>query len=186
MSTGPRDWDGARYDRLADPQAYDIPSGRTRQDANLRQDRTDLLRPEDITSRPSLFSKILAVAAATLDFGQPVALMLLGMLLYVPDADDPWGIVARLLAAVPPGSYLAVSHGASDIDPQRSAPFADTFNEHSATPLTLRTRAEITRFFDGTELLEPGVVQIHRWRVSPGTAGYNENLIAYCGLGRKP
>lgn len=129
--------------------------------------------------------EILDRAAATLDFGKPVALMLLGMLLYVPDADDPWGIVARLLAAVPPGSYLAVSHGASDIDPERSTPFADTFNEHSAAPLTLRTRAAVTRFFDGTQLLEPGVVQIHRWRVSPDTPGYDENLIAYCGLGRK-
>lgn len=130
--------------------------------------------------------RILDRAAATLDFGKPVALMMLGMLLYVPDADDPWGIVARLLAAVPSGSYLAVSHGASDVDPERSTPFADTFNEHSAAPLTLRTRAEVTRFFDGTDLLEPGVVQIHRWRVSPDTPGYDENLIAYCGLARKP
>jgi O-methyltransferase involved in polyketide biosynthesis len=129
---------------------------------------------------------ILDRAAATLDFSKPVALMLLGLLLYVPDADDPWGIVARLLAAVPPGSYLAVSHGASDIDPQRSAPFADTFNEHSAAPLTLRTRAEVTRFFDGTDLLDPGLVQIHRWRVPPDTPGYHDNLITHCGLGRKP
>ena len=130
--------------------------------------------------------KILDCAATTLDFAKPVALLLLGMLLYVPDADDPWDVVARLLAAVPSGSYLAVSHGASDIDPERSAPFADSFNEHSAAPLTLRTRAEVTRFFDGTSILEPGVVQIHRWRINPDTPGYGENLIAYCGLGRKP
>jgi hypothetical protein len=130
--------------------------------------------------------RILDRAAATLDFAKPVALMLLGMLLYVPDADDPWGIVARLLAAVPSGSYLALSHGASDVDPERSTPFADTFNEHSAAPLTLRTQAEVTRFFDGTDILEPGIVQIHRWRVSPDTPGFQENLIAYCGLGRKP
>jgi hypothetical protein len=130
--------------------------------------------------------KILDRAAATLDFSKPVALMMLGILLYVPDADDPWGIVARLLAAVPPGSYLAIGHGASDIDPERSAPFADTFNEHSAAPLILRTRAEVTRFFDGTDLLEPGVVQIHRWRTSPDTPGYDDNLITYCGLSRKP
>jgi S-adenosyl methyltransferase len=129
---------------------------------------------------------ILDRAAATLDFSKPVALMLLGILLYVPDADDPWGIVARLLAAVPPGSYLAISHGASDIDPERSTPFASTFNAHSAAPLTLRTRAEFTRFFDGTDLLEPGITQIHRWRTSPDTLGYDDNLIAYCGLSRKP
>jgi hypothetical protein len=130
--------------------------------------------------------KILDRAAATLDFSKPVALMLLGILLYVPDADDPWDIVARLLAAVPSGSYLAVGHGASDINPERSAPFAETFNAHSAAPLTLRTRAEVTRFFDGTDLLEPGIVQVHRWRISPDTPGYDDNLIAYCGLSRKP
>jgi hypothetical protein len=130
--------------------------------------------------------KILDRATATLDFSKPVAIMMLGLLLYVPDADDPWGIVARLLAAVPPGSYLAVSHGASDLIPERSAPFADTFNEHSAAPLTLRTRAEVTRFFDGSDLLEPGVVLIHQWRVNPDTPGYDEKLNAYCGLSRKP
>ena len=131
-------------------------------------------------------AKILDRAAATLDFSEPMALMMLGLLLYVPDADDPWEIVARLLSAVPSGSYLAISHGASDVDPERSAPFADTFNEHSASPLKLRTRAEITRFFDGTELLEPGIVQIHRWRVGPDTPGFADNLITWCGLGRKP
>jgi hypothetical protein len=130
--------------------------------------------------------KILDRAAATLDFSKPVGLMMLGLLLYVPDADNPWGIVERLLAALPSGSYLAISHGASDVDPERSSPFADTFNEHTATPLTLRTRAEVARFFDGTDLLEPGIVQIHRWRISPDTPGYDDNLITYCGLSRKP
>jgi hypothetical protein len=130
--------------------------------------------------------KILDRAAATLDFSQPVAIMLLGILLYVPDADDPHGIVARLLATVPSGSYLAVSHGASDIDPGRSGEFTRIYNERSAVPFTLRSRAEVTRFFDGTDLIEPGLVQVHRWRTSPQTPGYDEDLITYCGLGRKP
>jgi O-methyltransferase involved in polyketide biosynthesis len=130
--------------------------------------------------------RILDRAAATLDLSQPVAIMLLGILLYLPDADDPHGIVARLLAAVPPGSYLAVSHGASDIDPERSADFTRIYNERSAVPFTLRTRAEVTRFFDGTDLIDPGVVQVHRWRISPQTPGYDDDLITYCGLGRKP
>jgi hypothetical protein len=130
--------------------------------------------------------KILARAAATLDFSQPVAIMLLGILLYVPDADDPYGIVARLLAAVPSGSYLAIGHGASDVDLERSPDFTRVFNERSAVPFTLRSRAEVTRFFDGTDLIEPGLVQVHRWRTSPQTPGYDDDLIAYCGLGRKP
>jgi hypothetical protein len=130
--------------------------------------------------------KILDKATATLDFSKPVALMMLGLLLYVPDDDDPWGIVARLLAALPSGSYLAIGHGASDVDPERSGPFADTFNEHSAAPLTLRTRAEVTRFFNGTDILDPGIVQVHRWRISPDAPGFDDNLIAWCGLGRKP
>jgi O-methyltransferase involved in polyketide biosynthesis len=130
--------------------------------------------------------QILDRAAATLDFSQPVAIMLLGILLYIPDADDPHGIVARLLAAVPSGSYLAVSHGASDVDPERSDPFTRIYNERAAFPFTLRTRAEVTRFFDGTDLLDPGVVQVHRWRTNPQTSGYDGDLIAYCGLGRKP
>jgi O-methyltransferase involved in polyketide biosynthesis len=130
--------------------------------------------------------KILNRAVATLDFSRPVAIMLLGILLYVSDADDPHGIVARLLAAVPSGSYLAVSHGASDIDPQRSVDFTRIYNERSAVPFTLRSRAEVTRFFDGTDLIEPGLVQVHRWRTGPQTPGYDEDLITYCGLGRKP
>jgi O-methyltransferase involved in polyketide biosynthesis len=129
--------------------------------------------------------KILERAAATLDFGRPVAIMLLGILLYVPDADDPHGLVARLLAAVPSGSYLAISHGASDIDPDRSVDFTRIYNERSAVPFTLRSRAEVARFFDGTDLIEPGLVQVHRWRTSPRTPGYDDDLITYCGVGRK-
>jgi len=131
------------------------------------------------------FDKILDQAAATLDFSQPVAIMLLGILLYVPDADDPHGIVARLVAAVPSGSHLAISHGASDIDPDRSVDFTRIYNERSAVPFTLRSRVEVTRFFDGTDLIEPGLVQVHRWRTSPQTPGYDNDLITYCGLGRK-
>jgi hypothetical protein len=131
--------------------------------------------------------KILAQAAATLDFSQPVAVMLLGVLLFVPDANDPWAVTAELMEAVPPGSYLAVSHGASDIHASEVAAAGSRYNEHSAVALRLRTRAEFTRFFDGLELAGPGVVPVNHWH--PGLRpGPDEEgpLPAYAALARKP
>ncbi|HEY1705250.1 MAG TPA: SAM-dependent methyltransferase [Trebonia sp.] len=128
---------------------------------------------------------ILEQASATLDFTQPVAVMLLGILLFIPDADDPHGLVARLVSAAPSGSYLAISHGAGDIDPGYAAEYSGSYNERSASPLTLRSHGDVSRFFAGTDLVDPGVVQLHRWRTSPDSPGYGEDLHAYCGLGRR-
>jgi aminoglycoside phosphotransferase (APT) family kinase protein len=77
---------------------------------------------------------------------------------------------------------LAISHGASDVDPERSDEFTRIYNEHSAVPFTLRTRAGYTRFFDGPDLIEPGVIQVHRWRVSHQTPGYDDDLTDPPGL----
>lgn len=129
--------------------------------------------------------KILAQAAETLDFSRPVAVMMLGILLFIPDEDDPWAITAELMNAVPPGSYLAVSHGASDISAGDVATAGSRYNEHSAVRLRLRTRAEFTRFFDGLELAGPGVVPINCWRPQPGCQ-QEEGLPAYAALGGKP
>jgi hypothetical protein len=79
----------------------------------------------------------------------------------------PYGIVRQLMAAVPPGSYLAVSHGASDVDPG-VAEGARQFNERAATPMTLRAKAECARFFDGLELQGPGVVTLDAWHLGGG------------------
>lgn len=126
---------------------------------------------------------ILRQAAATLDFTRPVAVMLLGILLYLPDPDNPYGIVRHLMDAVPVGSYLAVTHGASDMDPAINDS-AREFNERGATPMQLRTRAEFTRFFDGLELQGPGVVTLDAWHLGEEQTG-ESTLPAYCGLGRK-
>ncbi|WP_243716641.1 SAM-dependent methyltransferase, partial [Actinomadura darangshiensis] len=112
---------------------------------------------------------ILDQAAATLDLSRPVGLMLVAVLQYIADADDPHGIVTRLLDALAPGSHLVISHPASDIGAEQVAESMRRYNERApqqeqATP---RTHAEVTRFFDGLELLEPGVVQLPEWRPGP-------------------
>jgi trans-aconitate methyltransferase len=129
--------------------------------------------------------KILAGAAGLLDFGQPVAVLLIGILQLIPDADDPHAIVARLLEAVPPGSWLAVYHPASDIDRDRVAEAVRRVNARTAGTTTLRTHAEITRFFDGLRLLEPGLVQVQRWQPGSAAPDDGEPIAAYAGLARK-
>jgi len=131
--------------------------------------------------------KILTAAARTLDFSKPVAVMLLGILLFIPDGDDPWSITSRLMDAVPPGSYLAISHGASDIQATAVATANSRYNEHSAVSMRLRTQADFTRFFDGLELVAPGVVPINHWQPGPPPQARPESALpAYAALGRKP
>jgi hypothetical protein len=108
--------------------------------------------------------EILAQAARTLDFARPVAIMLLGILQQVPDDDDPYGAVARLIDAVPPGSFLVITHPASDVDPRAAAEAARRLNRMTAEQRQLRSEAEVARFFDGLELVEPGLVQVAEWR----------------------
>jgi SAM-dependent methyltransferase len=129
---------------------------------------------------------IVRAAARTLDFGEPVALMLLIILHLIPDADDPYGIVAALLRALPPGSYLVLSHPASDIRAAQMAEMTRRVNDRMSGPkATMRDRAGVTRFFDGLELLEPGVVQPQQWRPEPGVVSPAQ-VTAWCGVARKP
>jgi hypothetical protein len=108
--------------------------------------------------------KILASAAQQLDFSRPAALMLMAILQHLGDEDDPYGIVATLLGALPPGSYLALSHPAKDIDAASMAKMADSLNQMMAEKVTFRDRPAVARFFDGLDLVEPGMVQASRWR----------------------
>jgi hypothetical protein len=129
--------------------------------------------------------KILEEAARTLDFGQPIAVMLLGVLHCVPDADDPAAIVARLLAATAPGSYLTIAHPASDVAVDQMATSMRGYNDQARDKLTARSHAEVSRFFEGLDLVPPGVVQLHRWRAGDGGVAARE-LPNYGGVGRKP
>jgi hypothetical protein len=113
---------------------------------------------------------VLARAAHTLDFHRPVAVMLVGILHFFPDSDDPYGIVARLMRDMAPGSYMVVCHLAADIHPEEMAEVARRFNEDERTNETWvpRTRDDVARFFDGLEVVEPGVVQVDQWRPADG------------------
>jgi hypothetical protein len=113
-------------------------------------------------------AKILREAARTLDFGQPVAVMLVGLLHCIPDTDDPYRIVAELMAAVPPGSYLAISHAAADIRASVMAESAAIMNAVLTAPVTPRSYEQMVPFFDGLELADPGVVSAPQWRPDPG------------------
>jgi S-adenosyl methyltransferase len=128
--------------------------------------------------------KILREAAATLDFDQPIAITLLMILMLV---DNPYDIVARLMAAVPSGSYLVISHPASDVDTGQISEAYERLNERMGDIQgTLRASAEVAAFFDGLEMAPPGLVQLHRWRPDSPDADLSYQIPAYSGIGRKP
>jgi hypothetical protein len=131
-------------------------------------------------------SAILREAARTLDFGQPIALMLLIILHLIPDADDPHRVVATLVQALPSGSYLVLAHPASDIRAAKMAEMTRRVNERMSGPrATMRDRDAITRFFGGLDLVEPGVVQPQQWRPVPDARSPLQ-VTAWCGVARKP
>jgi hypothetical protein len=109
-------------------------------------------------------TKVLTAAAGTLDFRKPVAVTVHLTLHAIPDSDDPHAIVAQFMNAVPAGSYLSISHPASDIEPEKAADVADRLKRISYQQYTPRARAEVLRFFDGLELVEPRLVQVQQWR----------------------
>jgi hypothetical protein len=127
--------------------------------------------------------KILSAAERTLDFSQPVAVMLIAILHLIPDEDDPYRIARRLMAAVPPGSFLALSHPASDIAAVVMSRAATRLNRLMSQRVTLRTRQEVSRFFDGMALAEPGIVQPPQWR--PGGPMPGTDISVWCGVARK-
>ncbi|MET9381364.1 SAM-dependent methyltransferase [Streptomyces sp. NPDC002928] len=112
---------------------------------------------------------ILERAAATLDFTRPVAVMMLGILNFVLDSERAREVVRRIMAAVPSGSYLALTHPTFDADlgGTGNIPAMTYWNEHATPPITARGRAEIAAFLDGLELLEPGLVPCSQWRAGP-------------------
>ena len=108
--------------------------------------------------------KILQTAGRTIDFNQPVAVMLIAVLHLIRDEDNPRQIIEELMAAVPPGSSLSISHVPNDMHMGQMSDMSDRLNRLLATPSTYRSRAEVTGFFDGLELVKPGVTPIQHWR----------------------
>jgi len=140
----------------------------------------DLRDPEKILGHPG--------TRGLIDFSQPVGLLLVAVLHFIADADDPGQLVATLRDALAPGSYLVVCHGTNEAKPEVAQATEKVYNLSVATQVQLRSREEIARFFDGFELVEPGLVYLSRWRPDspadvPRDPGRHWGLV---GVGRKP
>lgn len=136
----------------------------------------DLREPDQILSHPAL--------QALIDPDQPVAILLVAILHFITDDENPLGIVERLKEYMAPGSYLVISHVTADDVPPEVTERARRLYENSTAPVITRTQAEVTRFFDGLEVIPPGIVSGSSWRpdwrtTSPG------RTIFYAGAGRK-
>jgi hypothetical protein len=129
---------------------------------------------------------IVAGAGRTLDFSQPVAVLLIAVLHFIPDADDPYAVVARLMDAVPSGSYLVIAHAAADIAPEASAEMARRYNQMASATVTPRTHDQVARFFTGLDLLPPGLVPINQWAVTGHIDATTGALVGYSAIARKP
>ncbi|HVT66356.1 MAG TPA: SAM-dependent methyltransferase, partial [Trebonia sp.] len=130
--------------------------------------------------------RVLDGAARLLDFTKPVAITMLAILHVIPDADDPYAIVARLLDAVPPGSYLAISYVAVSnlLDQETMQDVDDSWNARAQQPAPWRCRDLVARFFAGTHLIEPGLVPVNEWHPEPGTIGQGPSSV-WGAIGRK-
>jgi hypothetical protein len=129
--------------------------------------------------------EILSKAAETLDFSQPVAIMLMAILQHLSDENDPYAVVAQLMAAVPAGSYLALSHPAKDIHAAEMAAMASRLNQMMAEKVTFRSEAEVAPFFAGLELIEPGLTNVPNWRPESDEEASSPAAL-WGGVARKP
>jgi S-adenosyl methyltransferase len=121
-----------------------------------------------------------------IDFSQPVALLYLAFLHFIPDQDDPYGMVRRLLDRLVPGSYLVISHGTADEDEVGHA-VTEFIGENSKGNFgRIRTRREVGQFFDGLELVEPGLVKVTDWRPDGRDEAESPRFFGFGGVGRKP
>jgi hypothetical protein len=138
----------------------------------------DARQPEAILADPTL--------SATLDLSQPVALMLFGILHFLPDSDDPRSIVARFLAALPSGSYLAAQHPTTDLYPPGVG--AQSAYRGAGIPFQYRSKHEFARFLDGLELIDPGIAPMVEWHpeLEPDPQPKPSEAGAYAALARKP
>jgi hypothetical protein len=139
----------------------------------------DLRDPDVIVEHPKVRGLI--------DFTRPVALLLVAILHFITDEQDPAGIVATLRDALPGGSYLALSHGTLDFHTSDSADLAAAGYRNATAPLVLRTREQVSAFFDGFDVLEPGLVQAPLWRPDgrPPRPKDLAKIGIYAGVGRK-
>jgi len=137
----------------------------------------DLRRPRDILEHPELRD--------LLDLSKPAALLLVAVLHFIPGADSPADRVAELRDALAPGSYVVITHGTDDGDLTQVATAQELYARDTA-PFQLRSHSQILRFFDGLDLIEPGLVRIPLWHPDPGEdVQHPERIAGYAGIGRK-
>ena len=127
---------------------------------------------------------VLTEASRLLDLTQPVALVLMSVLQFIPDDEDPWKIVATLLDALAPGSFLVIAHSANDTGAWVMARMAAQLNELMAEQVTLRSQAEVERFFRGLRLVPPGIVRVPEWRPDSAEAAARVGTM-WGGVGQK-
>lgn len=140
--------------------------------------QANLRAPREILDHPAL--------STFLDLSQPVALLLVAVLHFFPDGEDPASLVAVLRGALAPGSYLVISHGTTDVQPQHVADAMAHYDQTTA-PFQPRGYPDVLRFFGGYDLIEPGLVHVPLWRPdTPEDADRPEQAAAYGGVGRKP
>ena len=129
---------------------------------------------------------ISAAAQRTLDFSRPVAVLLIAVLHFILDEEDPRRLISRMMADLAPGSYLVIAHAASDIQAGTAAAMAQSYNATSSLTITPRDGATVARFFDGLEMVSPGLMPLDQWRGSGPATTAESGLSCYCGIGRKP
>jgi hypothetical protein len=141
--------------------------------------RQDMRKPEAILADPAL--------RAVFDLSQPVAVILIAVLPAVPDADDPFGIVTRYRDALARGSYLVIAHGSNEGRDEQEAERLVAISRQTPTPITLRSKAQVAAFFDGFDLVEPGLTFAPSWRPeTPQDAGEHPDRSGnIAGVGRK-
>ena len=130
--------------------------------------------------------KIIAAASQTLDFTQPIALILSGILGHITNTAEARSIVQRLMDALPPGSYLSLNDGTSVVGREQIEQATEEYNQSGAAPYTQRSPEEIASFFDGLELVEPGVVSCPLWRPEDTSAEPPAVVDAFGGVAKKP
>jgi hypothetical protein len=130
--------------------------------------------------------RILERAGEILDLTRPTALVMFGIMGNVVDDDEAAAIVGHLVGAVVPGSFLALNDGTGHLDKKGREEAIRIAVERGSTPYVARTPEQIAGFFDGLELVKPGVVSTSLWRAEPATPGTPQEVDATCGLARKP
>ena len=168
-----------------DPMVRAMSAGLLADDEHTRLITADMRDPDKVLNHPDLRSLI--------DFGQPAGLLMTAVVHFVADGSDPWGLVKQYVAALAPGSYLALSHATADKLPPRSVQAMYDTYKSASTEIYLRTRAEVARFFDGLELAppyrgaQPQVTYVGVWDADdPEVADSEGSRVHYCGVARRP